>query len=100
MVRYRPRVPRLLTVNDPRHGTENGYTNLLCRCQPCRDQHALIVKDQRARRHLRLSTGENVNHGEASTYWNWGCRCLLCTKAASVARRRWRVTRQAREAVL
>lgn len=26
-----------LTPADPRHGTINGYNNLYCRCQPCRD---------------------------------------------------------------
>lgn len=25
---------------DSRHGTSNGYNNLECRCQPCRDAHA------------------------------------------------------------
>lgn len=25
---------------DPRHGTQNGYTNLKCRCQFCRDAWA------------------------------------------------------------
>ena len=25
--------------DDPRHGTNNGYNNLGCRCQPCRDAH-------------------------------------------------------------
>jgi hypothetical protein len=26
-----------LPNGDPRHGTENGYTNGWCRCAPCRD---------------------------------------------------------------
>lgn len=26
-----------LEADDPRHGTTNGYGNLGCRCQPCRD---------------------------------------------------------------
>lgn len=29
-----------LANSDPRHGTSNGYINLGCRCQPCRDAHA------------------------------------------------------------
>ena len=27
-------------ADDPRHGTLNGYNNLRCRCQPCRDANA------------------------------------------------------------
>jgi hypothetical protein len=27
----------LIEPDDPRHGTPNGYNNLLCRCDPCRD---------------------------------------------------------------
>lgn len=26
---------------DPRHGTNNGYTNLGCRCDPCKDASSL-----------------------------------------------------------
>ncbi len=26
---------------DPRHGTHNGYTNLRCRCEPCREAASL-----------------------------------------------------------
>ena len=48
---YPPRVPDLAKreqrkaafrddPNDPRHGTANGYANLNCRCQPCRDAWA------------------------------------------------------------
>jgi hypothetical protein len=29
-----------LAPDDPRHGTTNGYGNLRCRCQPCRDAWA------------------------------------------------------------
>ncbi len=29
-----------MTPNDPRHGTSNGYLNLSCRCQRCRDAFA------------------------------------------------------------
>lgn len=27
----------VMLPDDPRHGTPNGYLNLGCRCQPCRD---------------------------------------------------------------
>lgn len=30
-----------LTHDDPRHGTSNGYTNLECRCQLCREAWAV-----------------------------------------------------------
>lgn len=28
-----------LAPDDPRHGTTNGYSNLGCRCEPCREAH-------------------------------------------------------------
>ena len=28
-----------LAWGDPRHGTENGYKNLLCRCEDCSEAH-------------------------------------------------------------
>lgn len=30
---------------DPRHGSANGYSNLNCRCQPCRDAWAARIAD-------------------------------------------------------
>jgi hypothetical protein len=30
----------VLSADDPRHGSINGYGNLGCRCQPCRDANA------------------------------------------------------------
>lgn len=35
--------------DDPRHGTEYGYTGLACRCRPCRDAHAKHARDVRAK---------------------------------------------------
>ena len=34
--------PKTITEGDgdPRHGSHNGYINLSCRCQPCRDAWA------------------------------------------------------------
>jgi WhiB family redox-sensing transcriptional regulator len=43
-------VPATITPDDGdlRHGTRNGYGNLACRCQPCRDAHAQWVATRRA----------------------------------------------------
>jgi hypothetical protein len=71
-----------LTPGDPRHGSVNGYSNLRCRCQPCRDAWAALLKTYRAKRAARLDAADVV-HGSSSTYNNWGCRCDLCTKAHS-----------------
>jgi hypothetical protein len=35
-----------LAPDDPRHGTVNGYGNLGCRCQPCRDAHAAYRRER------------------------------------------------------
>jgi len=44
-----------MTPDDPRHGTVNGYSNLLCRCQFCRAAWAEHIHDYRVR---RLASGE------------------------------------------
>lgn len=78
----------MLAPDDPRHGTVNGYGNLKCRCQPCRDAWSARCKDLRAVRAARLA-GEapmhvlsvTPEHGRWTTYQNHGCRCEACTTA-------------------
>jgi hypothetical protein len=36
----------MMHENDPRHGTVNGYSNLGCRCQPCRDAWAVYHRER------------------------------------------------------
>jgi hypothetical protein len=31
--------PPFISADDPRHGTVNGYSNLECRCDRCREAH-------------------------------------------------------------
>lgn len=67
-----------------RHGTDYGYRSG-CYCRPCTDAHAASAKALRARRSVRLASGEaDVPHGRWSTYTNWGCRCTPCATAARV----------------
>jgi hypothetical protein len=72
---------------DPRHGTTNGYRNLECRCQPCRDAHWAYTAERRVARSKALTAGD-PRHGMASTYINHGCRCAPCASAAASARAR------------
>lgn len=73
-----PRKPRL--PDDPRHGTPNGYGNLGCRCDACkeanREDHARYM--ERVRR-----TGELANKGEHGSSYRYdvGCRCDECRDA-------------------
>lgn len=64
---------------DPRHGTHNGYVNLRCRCQPCRDAMAAAMRAQRAR--MRSKPVPDHVHGSDNGYCNYGCRCVPCTAA-------------------
>jgi hypothetical protein len=71
-----------LPANDPRHGTTNGYSNLDCRCQPCRDAHAAACNVRRAKRVALLAAGKLlVIHGTNNAYTHYGCRCMPCTEA-------------------
>lgn len=80
MSRSEPIVPG---DGDPRHGTVNGYTNLKCRCDKCKQ----AIRDQKA---AGLPDPEDPRHGTASGYVNNGCRCARCTEAqrADCERRR------------
>lgn len=36
-----------LAPDDPRHGTETGYTYHRCRCDPCREAHRCYHRNRR-----------------------------------------------------
>lgn len=87
-----------MAPDDPRHGTVNGYVNLKCRCQPCRDAWAAKCRDLKMRRRSEVVLGRKIRtgplvgepvHGKASTYGNWGCRCDECQAAWTEAQHRW-----------
>lgn len=63
---------------DPRHGTQNGYSNRGCRCDRCR---AANVETMRRARERRASHVPEHRHGQYTTYTNYGCRCAPCTEA-------------------
>lgn len=70
---------------DSRHGTENGYGNLKCRCDRCRAAHAIFVKKCRVQRNEKLpAVGEM--HGTQGCYINYDCRCIPCTISVHLAR--------------
>lgn len=71
---------------DDRHGTQNGYSNLSCRCQLCRDAWAAAGREWRIRRAAALPAAD-PRHGRYTTYQNHACRCSRC-HAAKMARRR------------
>lgn len=94
-----------LKPGDPRHGTNNGYQNYACRCDPCRAAHYEYHKGrgygERYRRRLGMvSWAEHVarlptpEHGTRTSYKN-GCRCADCTQAERDYRRAYRAGRRA-----
>lgn len=73
-----------ITVDDPRHGTYNGYINCGCRCVKCRKANTSYMKQRRKERWYitrKYGLPEYVDHGKPGTYGNWGCLCELCKKA-------------------
>jgi hypothetical protein len=62
---------------DPRHGTENAYNNLHCRCDHCRQAWAKAVAARRQRR-ISRPIPSHV-HGTENGYNNYRCRCRACT---------------------
>jgi hypothetical protein len=71
--------------NDPRHGTANGYSNLDCRCVPCRDAWAAYYLTFRNR--ARELAPDDSRHGTSNGYRYWHCRCRPCTDASARERR-------------
>jgi DNA mismatch endonuclease (patch repair protein) len=68
-----------LTPDDPRHGTTNGYGNLGCRCEPCRDANRRYHAEYRARRPAPADAPDAA-HGTCYRY-DVGCRCDECRAA-------------------
>jgi hypothetical protein len=69
-----------MNVDDPRHGTANGYHNLGCRCAACRAAWVESCRAARLRRRSKL-TAADPRHGRYTTYINHMCRCPLCRTA-------------------
>jgi hypothetical protein len=95
--------------DDPRHGTQNGYSNLGCRCEACRVASNAYQKAHKAVpcpgccggvaaggryrpgsmcRSCRAKALMSAEHGTESRYKR--CKCGACTLAATEARRRRR----------
>jgi hypothetical protein len=89
----------MLAATDPRHGTANGYKNLACRCDACREawriyhaemMHRLGYERPRAV-FLAERYPEPPPHGTETRYGGkWRCRCDECREAARLARARRR----------
>ena len=76
-----------LAPTDPRHGTMNGYCNLKCRCQPCRDAWAAYFKSMKAS--WPQLAEDDPRHGTPNGYGNYKCRCDACRAAWTANARRW-----------
>lgn len=61
------------------HGTENGYTNLGCRCKRCTEANTVATSRRKSKRLVR-KTPDHV-HGSTNGYDNYNCRCHPCTQA-------------------
>ncbi len=73
---------------DHRHGTGNGYINLGCRCDECREAYADWMREARARRASR-PIPDHV-HGTENGYCNYSCRCEQCVQEHRAVRSRER----------
>lgn len=67
-----------LPDDDPRHGTANGYGNLKCRCDRCREANRLAHSAYMER--IRVEGRVLGRHGTALSY-DSGCRCQSCKAA-------------------
>ena len=79
----------ILTGSAEWHGTEDGYSNHLCRCARCRAANAAANRRRKANR-IAGEIPEHVEHGTENCYHNYGCRCDLCREANSANRKAYR----------
>jgi len=64
-------------MDDLLHGHDSTYTHAGCRCDECREDHALVARLYRN----GYWGGRDLVHGSVSTYVNNRCRCELCSAA-------------------
>lgn len=78
--------------DDPRHGTENGYKNLACRCERCREAHRLWFVAYRRRNGVRPEAEyrEAVKRHGVNRYKRGRCRCDICRAAIAEEKRLYR----------
>lgn len=84
---YRPAVAAAFRadLDDPRHGTPNGYVNFRCRCPRCEQagrEYFRKYTHTRARRSCPPSL-----HGSWNGYTNYRCDCDDCINASRVYRK-------------
>jgi hypothetical protein len=73
-------------------GSGAAYVHHGCRCDEC--TAANTARAQRRRLERKGLTPHQDSHGRFSTYVNWWCRCLLCRRAAELARRIMKLSRE------
>ena len=76
---------------DPRHGTFNGYSNLLCRCDSCKAAAKEVNAIAKVERFTRPKTGKEHWHGTYNGYHNYNCRCGPCTAGNTIRSRELRI---------
>ncbi len=76
-----------LPAGDPRHGTVNGYGNLGCRCDECREANR--VQHNRYMSQVRAEGRSLGSHGSELRY-DTGCRCEQCREAHNAKSREFK----------
>ncbi len=70
-----------LAADDPRHGTENGYGNLKCRCADCTEAWRAYCQRRRETARAKAAADPSlVPHGTATGRDVMGCRCEPCRR--------------------
>ena len=70
-----------LPVDDPRHGTLDGYRKFKCKCAPCRGAWRERCQELKAARITQALDPNDPRHGTRNFYSNYDCRCRPCTDA-------------------
>jgi len=82
-----------LTPDDPRHGTINGYGNLGCRCDLCREAHRKNHNEYMAR---QRAMGRVLGRHGSELAYDTGCRCDPCREAHNLKSRKQKAAARAK----
>ena len=73
--------PLPTALDEPWHGTLNGYNHKKCRCKDCKYARRVYLNGRRKQNRTMNISGNEHWHGTAKGYTYYQCRCADCRAA-------------------
>ena len=82
--------PLPTALDEPWHGTKNGYAYHKCRCDLCKEANRVYGRAYAEKVMSQPITGDESWHGTTNGYNSRGCRCDLCKDARTAYKKKIR----------